>query len=570
MPCKVSQASGNLLERIRAVAVSFRRRMGRLSHQLLTIVLVFAAAVANAGVLTNSVAAPKAKKKKSDEIFDNKHVLPLVIEVSTNELKALSREARKYVRATVHEGTNQWRDVGLHLKGAAGSYRNFDDRPALTLHFSKFTPDQRFHGLKKIHLNNSVQDASYITENLCGELFRKVGVPAARASYATVELNGRKKGLYVLKEGFEKEMLELYFKNTKGNLYDGGFLREVTDQPERDQGGGDDDVNDWSDLKALAKASQEPDTSKRFEELGKVLDVERFIAFTAMEIMAWDWDGYPLNRNNYRVYHDLDTGKIVFFPHGMDQMFWQPEGPIMPNMNGLVAQALLKTSEGRRLYRERFGQIFTNVFQIEMLTNRVNEIATLVRGALTNLHGAQAGKDYDGQSKRMMDLIVARHASLTKQLAVPQPKPLAFLNNIARVGGWEVPANIVEQGTAKRDKSAVDGKQALHIQATSPSSASWRTRVLLEQGRYRFEVSAKTAGVAAITDSQKGEGAGIRISGSQAPRPNKLSGDARWQNLAYEFDVAGADEEVVLICELRASKGDVWFDADSTKLVKLK
>jgi len=546
--------------------------MGLLQKRLVTAAL--ALCVAATALLTTQAAAANAKtagKKKhaaGEDIFDNKHVLPIRIDISDSELKALARDNRHFVRATVHEGTNQWKDVGVHLKGAAGSFRGVEDKPALTLSFGKFTPDQKFHGLRKIHLNNSVQDGSYMTENICGELFRKAGVPAARVSYATVEINGRKKGFYVLKEGFSKEMLALSFRNTHGNLYDGGFLREITDQLERDSGA-QEDVDDWSDLKALAKAAQEPDATKRFSALTNVLDMDRFISFMVLETMTWDWDGYVMNRNNYRVYHNLDTGKMVFFPHGMDQMFWQPDGPIIGNMQGLVAQAVIKTPEGSQRYYDRFGEVFTNVFQLAPLTNRVAELATLIRSALTNLNGPNAGRDYDGQANRIRDLIVGRHASLEKQLAVPRPKPIKFENGLAHITGWAIPQTIVEQGNATRDKIAVDSRQTLHIRAQGPTSASWRAEVLLDSGHYRFEAEAKTAQVVAVRDSIKGEGAGVRISGSQSPRPNKLSGDAPWQKITYEFD-AVANLPVILVCELRASKGDAWFDADSLKLVKLK
>jgi hypothetical protein len=541
--------------------------MGDLSRILRIIGVLLT--VACCGVATAADAAKANKPVPGADIFDNKHVLAFSINFSTNELKALQKDVRHYARAEIREGTNVWHDVGIHLKGAAGSFRALEDKPALTVNFSKFTPDQKFHGLKKIHLNNSVQDASYMTENLCGELFRKAGVPAARVTYATVEINGRKKGFYVVKEGFEKELLGQFFKKTKGNLYDGGFLREITDPLERDNGEGD-DVDHWQDLKALAKAAQGTNVLTRFGELGKVLDVERFISFTALEVMTSDWDGYVANRNNYRVFHDLGTGKMVFIPHGMDQMFWYSDWQIIPPMNGLVAQALIRTPEGRQRYRERFEDIFTNIFQLEFLTNRVNELAALIRPALTNLYGANAGRDYDGQSKRIRDLVVARHAFLTKKLAEPEPKPLKFENGIARLPNWEIPQNLIEQGNAKRDRVTVESRQAYHIATSSPTSASWRSRVLLAMGHYRFEASAKTAGVAPVSDAQKGEGAGIRISGSQTPRPDKLIGDASWQPLAYEFDVALPTDEVQLVCELRASKGEVWFDAESLKLVKLK
>lgn len=106
-------------------------------------------------------------------------------------------------KATVRAGDVVYPDVGLHLKGRNGSFRPLNDKPSLTLKFDKFKADQRFHGLKKIHLNNAAQDPSYLCEIICGELFRQAGVPATRGTHARVKLNGRDLGLYVLKEGFD-------------------------------------------------------------------------------------------------------------------------------------------------------------------------------------------------------------------------------------------------------------------------------------------------------------------------------------------------------------------------------
>ena len=134
-------------------------------------------------------------------------VLRFKIEIGETNLQSLRKEPRKYVPATVREGGLIYTNVGVHLKGAAGSFRSIDDKAALTLSFGKLSPRQRFHGLQKIHLNNSVQDVSYLTELLCGELFLAAGVPAARTTHARVYLNGRDLGLYVLKEGFDKTFL---------------------------------------------------------------------------------------------------------------------------------------------------------------------------------------------------------------------------------------------------------------------------------------------------------------------------------------------------------------------------
>src|SRR6185436_13454519 len=165
-------------------------------------------------------AVPVPGAEAGDDLFTNGPLLHLQISVPQESVSALRTNARDYVRATVREGSNVWSSVGIHLKGSVGSFRNIDAKPALTLSFDKFAPEQRFHGLRKIHLNNSVEDASYMNELLGSELFRAAGVPAARVTHALVELNERPFDLYVLKEGFTEEFLARYFRHPDGNLYD--------------------------------------------------------------------------------------------------------------------------------------------------------------------------------------------------------------------------------------------------------------------------------------------------------------------------------------------------------------
>ena len=49
-----------------------------------------------------------------------------------------------------------------------------------------------------------------------------------------------------------------------------------------------------------------------------------------------------------------------------------------------------------------------------------------------------------------------------------------------------------------------------------------------------------------------------------------LTGDSAWQSLAAEFQVTADPEEVELVCELRASAGEVWFEEDSLCLVRIR
>ncbi len=117
---------------------------------------------------------------------------------------------------------------------------------------------------------------------------------------------------------------------------------------------------------------------------------------------------------------------------------------------------------------------------------------------------------------------------------------------------------------------AFDGKKTLWLKTAGEGGSSWRSRLPLETGRYRFESVAKVKDVPAGAADPKGQGAGLRISGNTGPRKNQLTGNSGWEKLAFEFEVPSGPQDVDLVCELRGSKGEVWFDADSLRLFRVK
>jgi spore coat protein CotH len=271
-----------------------------------------------------------------------------------------------------------YRDVGVKLKGAAGSFRSVDDNPAMTLHFSKWANGRRLFGLRRLHLNNSVQDESHMNEYLGSDLFRAAGVPTPRVDWAMVRINERKLGLYVLKEAFESEFLRIFFGSEKGNLYDGGFVRDIEQDLVKESGTGQDDR---SDLHALYAAIQEKDITKRWVKLGQLVDVDQFVTYAALSVMLADWDGYPLNRNNYRIYFRPSDGRAVFMPHGMDQLFQHSDMELDASWTGSLAWSLFGTPEGQKLYEDRCRQVFTNVFKLERMTNVIAQLTEVLRKA---------------------------------------------------------------------------------------------------------------------------------------------------------------------------------------------
>src|SRR5262249_47624356 len=135
-------------------------------------------------------------------------------------------------------------------------------------------------------------------------------------------------------------------------------------------------------LKALSAAALEPDLDRRWIKINEALEVDRFIRFMALEVMIGHRDGYCLARNNFRVYRDVDTGKMVFFPQGMDQLFGIANLPWTPHMAGLVAKSIMEIPAGKERYENSFRSLFEALFKPDVLSRRLDEIVQSLRAGM--------------------------------------------------------------------------------------------------------------------------------------------------------------------------------------------
>ncbi|HWN94427.1 MAG TPA: CotH kinase family protein [Methylomirabilota bacterium] len=508
-------------------------------------------------------------KDAGDDLFTHRVVPRIEIQIPPDSMKVLRdyhqvwrqpRPERIDVKVTVREGNQTYTNVAVHLKGSF-SYQDIDDKPSLTLKFDKFAPGQRFHGLQKIHLNNSVQDPTYLCETLARELFNETGVPAPRAGHAFVRINGRNAGFYVLLEGSNKQFVRRHFESAKGNLYDGGSGGDVTKALQVDSG---ESPNDRSDLTNLVKAARERISDNRLEKLQRVLDVERFRTFAALEVFLVHWDGYCAGApNNYRVFHDTTRDKMVFMPHGMDQLFGvssSTEFSITPAFKGLVANGLFSIPEERQRYRDRIAALLTNECSARSLHARVDRIVEQLRPALAREPDLRA--QLDSTVRGLKSRITARVASVERQLN-ERERFLAFnADGTAHLTGWQFKGTLDRPALGSR--TSENGKQLLQVRARGnmPSSGAWRRTVLLEKGHYELSAVARAEG---INHSATNTGVILRVSGERSTKG--LSTNASWTPLRYEFDVHGiANAE--LICEFRGAQGSGYFETSTLKLTR--
>jgi spore coat protein CotH len=256
----------------------------------------------------------------SDEVYAPDHLPRFELTLSAASLAALAADPDTYVTADFSYGDETLTNVGVRIKGE-GSRRTLDEKAAFKLKFDEFASDRTFRGLRRLTLNNMVEDPSFLAERLAYHLFRAAGLPAPRCNSALVHVNGEFFGVYANVEAEDKTFLRRWFSSDEGNLYEEGQQdftpgAEALFDLETNQ-----DANDRSDLANLIAVFQAAQPDSFLEDLGAALDTEQFLRFTAAEAAVNQWDMYAYTMfwpNNFRLYNDPNTNLFVFLPWGMD------------------------------------------------------------------------------------------------------------------------------------------------------------------------------------------------------------------------------------------------------------
>jgi spore coat protein CotH len=212
------------------------------------------------------------------------------------------------------------KDIGVRIKGE-GSKRTLDEKAAFKLKFDEFVPKQSFHSLRRMTLNNMVEDPSFIAERMAFHFFRERKLPAPRCNSALVYVNGDYFGVYANVEAEDKTFLRRWFTSDAGNLYEEGQVDFTPGSETKFDLETNEEKNDRSDMIALIAAVSGAKAATYVADVGTQMDMTHWLSFTAAEAAVNQWDMYAYTvfyPNNFRIYRDPASQKFVMLPWGMD------------------------------------------------------------------------------------------------------------------------------------------------------------------------------------------------------------------------------------------------------------
>jgi spore coat protein CotH len=368
----------------------------------------------------------------SDELFAPENLVRFDLELSAEALQRLEQAPLRFVPGTLRYREHTLTNIGVRLKGEA-SFREIDDKPAFRLKLDELVSGQRLLGLKRLTLNNDVQDPSSLSQSLAYRLFRAAGMPAPRCNHALLYLNGEYYGLYSNVETEDKVFLDRWFSSDEGNLYEEGGTDFVPGSAAAFELETNEQQNDRSDLEALIAALARAAPTDFSETVGQQLDLDRYLSFAALEALSGGEDGYSYVRgtpNNFRLYRDPESQRFVFLPWGLDRALrprfepqlvheWVPaleRYRSIWNTNALVLSGCLASPECHSAYAERLHEL-TELFESLDLAHAARAELALIQAAGQADLRKPADDDYAAHARQLLlEYIAERPAALRAEL----------------------------------------------------------------------------------------------------------------------------------------------------------
>jgi spore coat protein H len=242
----------------------------------------------------------------------------------------MTSENPVWVPATIEFSSLIWTNVGVRYKGNSSLRSGWNSgtlKLPIKLDFDEFEDDypeienQRFYGFKQLSFSNAFSDRTYMRDAIAADLLAEAGLVAAETAYYEIILDYGEGpvnlGLYVAIEVIDDTVVERFFGDDSGNIYEGdgpgaslaeGIAHQIKNSFLKENNQQDADWSDIENLYTILHSEQRTSDPEVWRErLESIFDVGVFLEWLAISAIVQHWDTYGQMSHNFYLYHDPDT-----------------------------------------------------------------------------------------------------------------------------------------------------------------------------------------------------------------------------------------------------------------------
>ena len=357
----------------------------------------------------------------------------------------MTSENPMWVPATIEFNGLTWTDVGVRYKGNSSLRSSWGStlKLPLKLDFDEFEDEhpeienQRFYGFKQLSLSNAFKDSTYMRDVISADLLADAGLVAAETAYYEVIMDYGdgpvSLGLYVAIEVIDDTVIDRFFSDDSGNIYEGegpgtslakGTANQIRTSFQKENNEQD---ADWSDVEALynvlhsEERTSDPEAWR--ESLESIFDVDTFLEWLSISAVIEHWDSYGSMSHNFYLYNDPDTGLLTWISWDHNEVLGVSGGGTRGNIslgkeevgqNWPLIRYLLDDPVYYDLYTDYIGETINGVFNPETLENKCKELAELIAP-----YAAKESSEatFESAVQELIDRIYERYQATTTFLA---------------------------------------------------------------------------------------------------------------------------------------------------------
>ncbi|MFZ1688195.1 MAG: CotH kinase family protein, partial [Flavobacteriales bacterium] len=222
-------------------------------------------------------------------------------------------------------------DVGVRFKGETSYFMlpPGSEKMSFDVDMNQYSA-QDIDGYESLNFNNSFQDNSFMREVVFCHLIRR-HVPAAKANYIKLSINGENWGLYPNVQGLSSEFLAEWYYSNNGDRWraarpDGQGMGQWGDGTAALNYLGPDTTdyqtyytlqnshttNPWTNLVNACDALNNTPSAQLYDSLKQYMNVDRVLWNLAVETAFSDDDSYiHKGKNDYSLYFEPESGLLT-------------------------------------------------------------------------------------------------------------------------------------------------------------------------------------------------------------------------------------------------------------------